>query len=329
MSEAARLKTYFFGTPDFALASLEATYKNSALQAVICQPDRPRGRGQKLSPCPVKEFAQQKGVKIFSPASLRKASPELEELRSFMQLNPADLFVVTAYGNLLTQEFLDAPQLGAVNVHASLLPRWRGAAPIQRALEAGDKISGVALQKMVMALDAGDVLLEKKLAISETLDANDLTHSLSQLGGEILHDFFKSLDRSRELSGLKQDESQITLAPKIKKEEGEWKLGWSLSETHNRIRAFKVWPGVRAKLHLGEEIKFVETEIAPFSGSARPGEIQLIDGKAWLTTVIRTGENPTHALWIKRIQPANKGPVSAFDYLQNLAKKEKEALKLL
>ena len=128
----------FFGTPEFALPSLEATVAECEVLGVVTQPDRPRGRGQKLSPCPVKNLALQKGLRCFSPTSLKKPSPERDELRQFAEGAKPDLLIVAAYGNILTPEWLALPKLGPLNVHGSLLPRWRGAAPIQRCLELGD-----------------------------------------------------------------------------------------------------------------------------------------------------------------------------------------------
>lgn len=324
------IQSIFFGTPEFALASLQATRDGSDLKAVVCQPDRPRGRGQKLSPCPVKEKALEwssRGVKIFSPASLKKPSVELDELKEFLARNPVDLFVVTAYGNLLTQEFLDFPKLGAVNVHASLLPRWRGAAPIQRCLEAGDSESGVALQKMVMELDAGDILIEKKIALKQDIDALELSPKLSILGGDCIKEMLEGLNRTRELRGTKQDTSQVTLAPKIKKEEGDWRASWTAIETHNRIRGFRAWPGVRARLVSGEELKILKTEVLNKPGLAiRPGEIIIHEDNVYLGSGA-AGE--AERLCLRTVQAANKGPVSAFDFFQNLQQKDKEAMRFL
>lgn len=308
------MKTVFFGTPDFALSSLEACRSSSELVAVITQPDRPRGRGQKLSPCPVKAKAQQWGVPAFSPQSLRKASPELIELEAFLTETKPDLFVVTAYGNLLPQRVLDMPPLGCINVHASLLPRWRGAAPIQRSIEAGDTETGVCIQKMVMDLDAGDVLSEARTPIFPNESALGLSDRLAQLGGDLILQFL----RAPNWAGDSQNPELITHAAKITKTEAQWTPAWTPVETHNRVRAFAAWPQVKAHLHGVEgELKILETGLFARAKDAplgAPGSIKLENGHVLLETGIRTGE---HLVEIIKIQLPGKGPVRAWDYFQN------------
>jgi methionyl-tRNA formyltransferase len=314
---SSRLRTVFFGTPDFAVPSLEAALAESDVIAVVTQPDRPRGRGQQVLPCPVKERALEAGVPVFSPPSLRKDSEEKERLFSFWRSHPVDLFCVTAYGNLLPEPVLTVPRLGCVNVHASLLPRWRGAAPIQRALEAGDKETGVCLQKMVLEMDAGDVVSETRLPLDPEMQAGELTDLLSRMGGELLAAFLHGF-RGEHIEGTPQNSSFVTLAPKIKKEEGFWDSSWSIRETHDKVRAFGVWPGVKAKLAGGLELKIARTRaLAPgetVAAAPAAGEIVLLGGRALLGA--RDG-----VLELVEIQPANKGVVKAFDFLQNEARK--------
>jgi len=236
-------KVVFWGTPDFSIPSLESCFVNSEVIAVVTQPDKPKGRGHELLPTPVKEWALQKNLKVFAPRSLRKLDEEGLALVEFLQQNSADYFVVVAYGNIFPQSFLDIPKIAAVNVHASLLPLWRGAAPVQRSLEAGDKETGVSLQKMVAALDAGDVLLEKRYVPQIEDNALVMFKKLSFMGGELLSDFLNS-----EFSALypqKQDEKLVSLAPKITKEEAVFLKNWSTKELCNRVRAFFVWPTVK------------------------------------------------------------------------------------
>ena len=236
-------KVVFWGTPDFSIPSLEACFENSEVLAVVTQPDKPKGRGHELLPTPVKEWALKKNLKVFAPRSLRKLDEEGLALVEFLQEKLADYFVVVAYGNIFPQTFLDMPTIAAVNVHASLLPRWRGAAPVQRSLEAGDKETGVSLQKMVAALDAGDVLLEKRYVPQIDDNAQVMFQKLSLLGGELLSDFLKS-DFSA-LCSQKQDKALVTLAPKITKEEAVFSNTWSAKEFCNRVRAFFLWPTVK------------------------------------------------------------------------------------
>jgi methionyl-tRNA formyltransferase len=310
------MKTVFFGTPDFALSSLEACRNHSELVAVVTQPDRPRGRGQKLSPCPVKARALEFGVPVFSPSSLRKPSEELVAFMELIRLSRPDLFVVTAYGNLLPENLLAAPPLGSINVHASLLPRWRGAAPIQRCLESGDPETGVCLQKMVMELDAGEVLAELRCPIDSGDSAVALSLRLSQMGGTLLSTFLQN----PHWSGRAQDSALVTHAAKIRKEDGHWAPTWSPSETHAKVRAFAAWPQVKARLSPGStELKLLETSLfarAKLKSSPQsPSNLILEEGRVYLETGVRLSEQ---VLEILKIQAPGKGPVRAWDYFQNL-----------
>jgi methionyl-tRNA formyltransferase len=252
-------KVVFWGTPTFSISSLEACFKNSEVIAVVTQPDKPKGRGHDLLPTPVKEWALNKQIKVFAPKSLRKLDEEGLELVDFLQKNPADYFVVVAYGNIFPQTFLDMPKIAAVNVHASLLPRWRGAAPIQRSLESGDEITGVSLQKMVAALDAGDVLLEKRYMPQEEDNAQLMFQKLSLLGGELLSDFLRTDFLA--IMPQKQDEALVTLAPKISKEEAIFRATWTAKEFCNRVRAFFVWPTVKVVFENEKNKSKIEVKI--------------------------------------------------------------------
>jgi methionyl-tRNA formyltransferase len=309
------MKTVFFGTPDFALSSLSACHRSTELLAVLTQPDRPRGRGHKLSPCPVKVQALDWGLPVFSPLSLRKPSEELAAFESLLRSCDPDLFVVTAYGNLLPQRVLDHPKFGSINVHASLLPRWRGAAPIQRALEAGDRETGVCLQKMVLALDAGEVLAEARTPILPDESALALTQRLASLGGELLDRFLQSPN----WEGSAQDETLVTYASKIEKVEGHWDPSWSAELTHRRTCAFAVWPQIKARLSGPEptELKILETSLFARANSQKPppaGTLVLENGRVFLETGVRPGEL---LLEVVKIQAPGKGPVRAWDYFRN------------
>ena len=318
----SKLSSVFLGTPEFALSSLEAAFDKTELLAVISQPDRARGRGQKLSPSPIKARAQELGIPVFSPPSLKKPSAELDELWKFLTARIPDLLLVTAYGNLLPQNFLDLPKIGPINVHASLLPRWRGAAPIQRALEAGDTETGVSLQKMVMALDAGDVLAEERLPLPNNWDAHQLTETLASAGGKLLAKYLGELSHREKpvLTGQTQAAELVTIAPKISKEQATYSPKWGAVEMHNRVRAFSAWPKVEATLVTGkgvQKLKILGTKVASpstpaVSGKFILGKLILEDGKVWLGTSDGTLE-------ILKIQPENRGPVEAFAFLKNLA----------
>jgi len=311
------MKTVFFGTPDFALSSLRACQENSQLVAVVTQPDRPRGRGQKLSACPVKALALEWGLPVFSPASLRKPSEELAALHTLLAKESPDLFVVTAYGNLLPQNVLDLPKLGCINLHASLLPRWRGAAPIQRAIESRDTETGVCLQKMVMELDAGDVLSEVRTPLSSDESAVVLSERLSVLGGELLVKFL----RAPVWMGKAQNPADISYAAKITKEEGFWKPSWSPTETHAKVRAFAAWPQVKVLLKgSSAEVKLLETALFARAklemADTAATSLILKSGRVFLESEVRSSE---HMLELIRIQVPGKGPVRAWDYFQNFS----------
>jgi methionyl-tRNA formyltransferase len=311
------LRTLFFGTPEFALSSLEALHAHSEVLAVVTQPDRPRGRGQKLSPCEVKAWALEKNLRTFSPSSLRKESEEKTALLKFIQAEKPDLFLVTAYGLIFPEEFLKLASLGAFNVHASLLPRWRGAAPIQRALEFGDKKTGIALQKIVKELDAGDVYMSGPVTIEDSDYAPSLTSKLAQVGQAIVQDFFSQGGPSA-FKPQAQDPALVTYAEKIEKAEGHWQPQWTAMETWRKVRAFSAWPKVSSRLDAETEIKLLECRPSPVKLAGEAGEVVVKDRQCLLIC-----GDQREALEILKIQLPGKSPVSAFDYFQNLKTRAK------
>jgi methionyl-tRNA formyltransferase len=324
------VKTIFFGSPEFALSSFWACKDHSQLLAVVTQPDRPRGRGLKVSPCPLREEALKCDIPTFAPPSLRRDSAELQDLLKFIDQKKPDVFVVTAYGNILPEAFLNIPPRGSVNVHASLLPRWRGAAPIQRSLEAGDTQTGVCLQQMVYELDAGAILLEEACPIDPNENALSLSARLSKMGGTLLERYLMGAP----CTGRIQDPSLVTYAPKIEKIEGYWQRSWSAKETHNRVRAFAAWPQVKARVgSAGPEIKILQTQNFAQAKvpdeTPRPGKILLDSGKAYLSCTIRAGE-PASTSWIEllQVQAAGKKPVNAYEFFKNLSLPSGDALSL-
>lgn len=228
----------FAGTPDFALASLRALVDSGqSVVAVYTQPDRPAGRGRRLTASPVKQYAEERGIAVLQPETLKDegAAAELAALQP-------DVMIVAAYGLILPQNVLDIPTHGCLNVHASVLPRWRGAAPIQAAILAGDETTGVSLMRMTAGLDCGPVYSEKTVAIGQDESAGELHDRLAVLGGELLtQDLQRILDG--ELPPVEQDESLASYAGKIQKQDAE--LDWSLpaEELRRRIRAYNPAPG--------------------------------------------------------------------------------------
>ena len=231
------MRIVFMGTPAFAVKSLEACGELGEVVAVVTQPDKPRGRGQEVSFSPVKELALARGLPVLQPLKIRGTN-FAEELRA---LN-ADVGVVTAYGKILPQDVLDAPRRGCVNVHASLLPRFRGAAPIQWAIAAGDPKTGVCLMQMDAGMDTGGIIECAELPIGPDDTSASLHDKLSELGGQVLR---RCLPRyvAGELQAVPQPGEGVVMAPMIKKEDG--RLDWSRSarELERRMRAFTPWPG--------------------------------------------------------------------------------------
>ena len=227
----------FMGTPEFALPCLASLRDNHEIVAVVTQPDRPAGRKRKLRPSPVKRFAQASGIPVFQPERMR--GDAVMELLS--QWN-ADLFVVAAYGQILPQRVLDIPHLGSLNVHASLLPRWRGAAPIQASIRAGDAETGVTIMKMDAGLDTGPTLAQSRIAIASDETGQSLHDKLAQLGAELLIDTLPGYLQGR-IVPAEQDESQASYAPAIRREEGDLDWAESADQIDRTVRAFTPWPG--------------------------------------------------------------------------------------
>lgn len=245
-------KIVFMGTPDFAVPTLQALIQHHDVIGVVTQPDRPAGRKNQIKQSPVKEVALAAGIPIFQPKRIRK--PEaIEELSQW----DANLYIVAAFGQILPQTVLDIPKHGSINVHASLLPRWRGAAPIQAAIRAGDDETGITIMLIDAGLDTGDMLSKRAVTIESDETAQTLHDKLAAIGGELL---IETLPKylSGDIQPQKQDESLVTYAPQIKKEEGE--IDWSQSAVsiERLVRAFTPWPGTftfwngkQLKIHSG------------------------------------------------------------------------------
>jgi methionyl-tRNA formyltransferase len=231
----SRLKILFYGTPEFALPTLEALLRHHDVVAVVTQPDRPAHRGQRLTPPPVKGRAEAAGLTVLQPARLRDPGWP-ERLRAFA----ADVAVVVAFGQILSRPVLDAPARGSINVHASLLPRYRGAAPIAWAIMRGERLTGITTFQMDEGMDTGPMLLTASTAIGPDETAGELADRLSRLGAEVLIDTLARLDT---LTPTPQRDADATLAPRLKK--GDGALDWSrpAREVVDRVRGCNPWPG--------------------------------------------------------------------------------------
>ncbi len=297
------MRVVFAGTPDFSVSSLQALIDSGSADVVgvYTQPDRPAGRGKKRRHSPVKELAKSSGMEVFQPLSLR-SDDAVEQLS---RLQP-DLVVVTAYGLLFPPTVLDIPLLGCVNIHASLLPRWRGAAPIQRAIEAGDSETGISLMQMEEGLDTGPVLASAAISIDDHETGGSLHHRLAGLGGELLRQNLESLAGGK-LAAAPQDPCQATYASKLSRAESslDWKL--PAQQLERKIRAFNPWPGCTLA-HGSTVIKIIEASYREISEGVA-GEV-LESGKSGI--LVATGQG---ALNLEKLQKPGGKPLRTADFL--------------
>ncbi len=261
------MKIIFAGTPDFAVPTLEVllTSKHD-ICAVYTQPDRPAGRGRKLQPSPVKTVALSAGIPIFQPDSLKSQ----EAIKQMASLAP-DLIVVVAYGLILPQAVLDIPRLGCINVHASLLPRWRGAAPIQRAIMAGDATTGITIMRVELKLDAGDMLHKEETVIGHRETADDLHDRLAVLGASGLAKVLPAIE-SGTIRAERQDDSLVTYAAKLEKSESVLDWARSAIELDRKIRGLCSWP-VAQTLFKGNVLRIWRAEVIDGSTDLEPGVV--------------------------------------------------------
>lgn len=300
------------GTPDFARTALESLFAEEHFEivGVVTQPDRPAGRKMKLTPSPVKEFAQEKGLPVFSPETVNTP-----EFRAEIEKLGAESAVVVAFGQLLGDAFLALFPKGAVNVHGSLLPKWRGAAPIQRSLMAGDQETGVALQMIVKKLDAGAVLGVRKVPLSEDDTAANIYPLLAKLGCELLATEYMDYLRGH-LTPIAQDESQVTIAPKIKKSEAA--IDWSkpASEIVNLVRGLALGPVPHARSSSGATFKIHRAKLASRPSDSTtvkktPGAVLEIDSDSF---VVAAGDGK--GVRVMEVQPESRAKMAVRDFLK-------------
>ncbi|MEG3192501.1 methionyl-tRNA formyltransferase [Lysobacter sp. D1-1-M9] len=296
------MKLVFAGTPDFAVPSLRAAAQRNEVVAVYTQPDRPAGRGRGLTPSPVKRAALELGLPVLQPDNFKGA-----EAREALQALQPDLMVVVAYGLILPQAVLDIPTHGCWNVHASLLPRWRGAAPVQRAIHAGDRETGVCLMQMEKGLDTGPVLLSQALAIGAEETGGQLHDRLAALGAQTLADGLGLLRAGLRPVAQPQPTTGVTYAHKLDKAEA--RLDWNrpAAELANTVRAFNPWPMAEALL-AGERVRLHDAVALPLTQPATPGTV-LAAGRDGID--IACGEG---ALRIRVLQRDGGRAITAADY---------------
>ena len=293
------------GTPDFAVPSLRALVDHGyEVVGVFCQPDRPKGRGHKLAACPVKELAQSTGIPVFQPERIKR-----EEGVAMLKSCAPDLCVTAAFGQLLSQEILDIPPLGTINVHSSLLPKHRGSAPINWSIIKGDAVTGVTTMFTDKGMDTGNILLMRETPIGPAENAGELTDRLAVMGAQLLIETIRALEAGT-LARTPQDHAAATYEPKMDKELG--RIDWSKSaqELDWLVRGTTPWPG--AFTTLGEQtIKVFELDILDGPASGAPGEIVAADAKRGL--VISCGD---HDVALAQIQMPGAKRMNAKDYLR-------------
>ena len=296
------LRIVFAGTPEFAVPSLRAAARHNEVVAVYTQPDRPAGRGRGLAPSPVKREALGRGIPVLQPENFKAAAT-----RAALRALKPDLMIVVAYGLILPQSVLDIPTHGCWNVHASLLPRWRGAAPIQRAIEAGDHETGVCLMQMHKGLDTGPVLLSQRIEIGSDT-GGQLHDRLALLGAQVLADGLGLLRVGVRPVPQPQPEAGVTYARKLDKAEA--RLDWSrpAGELARRVRAFNPWPMAEATI-AGERLRIHGAVALPLAHDAAPGTL-LAASRDGLD--IACGEG---ALRIRVLQRDGGKAITAADYL--------------
>lgn len=296
------MRIVFAGTPEFAVPALKAACDKAEVVAVYTQPDRPAGRGRGLTPSPVKMEAIKRGIPVFQPLNF-KSKAAREELRR----HGADLMIVVAYGLILPQSVLDLFPEGCWNVHASMLPRWRGAAPIQRAIQAGDTQTGVCLMKMEKGLDTGPVILSVPVVIHPHETGGMLHDKLAEWGAQMVTDGVALLRAGLRPPPQPQSEEGITYAHKLEKSEAQ--IDWAKPATAiaNLVRAFNPWPVAETTIN-GERLRVHDAVAMAYDGPERPGEVLAItrDG-----IDVRCGRD---ALRIQRMQKDGGKPISAPDY---------------
>jgi len=302
------LNIVFFGTPKIALKSLEYLYNSDKINvlAVVTQPDKPSGRGHKITMSPLKEFAISKNIPVFQPKSIRKSEETIDALK---KLNP-DFFVTFAFGQILSQEVLDIPKYETINLHASLLPRYRGANPIQRAIINGDKETGICTMITELGLDCGDICLKEIIEICDTTTCVDLFESISDKSPELLEKTLIGL-ANRQITPIKQCEDGVCFANKLEKEECLIDWNKDAQSINNLVRGIYKFPCAYF-IHNEKIIKVLETKVCNNSGPV--GEIIKMDKNG---VEIACGSG---SLLITKVKPEGKGEMKASDWANGLKK---------
>ncbi len=300
------MKIVFLGTPQIAVPSLQSFIDKQDIEvlAVITQPDRPSGRGKKLNPPPVKVLAQENNLDVYQPLSIKK---DEELIKKIKDMQP-DVFITVAFGQILSQEVLDIPRLGVINLHASLLPKYRGPNPIQWAIVNGDKVTGVTTMLSAIGVDEGPMLIKKEIEIDSNMNSEQLAYKIADIGPQVLYDSIIGLN-DKSITPEPQNHDEATYAKKLKKDDSH--INWSENALtiHNKIRGMYPWPGTYALMG-NLQIKIIESEVKNEENikKADPGEIFDIIKSG---IEIATGHE---ILVVKRVQPPGKKVMDAVSW---------------
>ncbi len=304
----------FMGTPDFAVPSLKEIIERFGVKAVLTQPDRPKGRGKAMAMSPVKEVAVQHNIPVYQPERLRK-DPELIEKLKSMDL---DFIIVVAYGQLLSQEVLDIPKYGCINLHGSLLPKYRGAAPIHHAIMNGEKVSGNTTMLMDIGLDTGDMLLKNEVVIEENMTTAELYDILKDTGSELLVKTIEGVYKG-EIEAVKQGETETCYASMLNKEMAKINWNQNAQDIHNFVRGLYSFP-IAHTTYKEVPMKVIETRLTGENAKQDPGTIVKVDKSGIL--VAAKDEN----ILITKVQFPNKKPLLVSEYIKGNTIEEKVVL---
>ncbi len=307
------LSLVFCGTPQFAVPTLEKlSAAGFPIHLVVTQPDRPKGRGLELVASPVKQSAQALGLPITQPERIKTN----EEFRAQLEAIKPDAIIVVGYGRIIPQWMLDLPPLGNINLHASLLPKYRGAAPIQWAIASGETVTGVTTMRIDAGLDTGDILLQEELPIAPDDTSETIAPKLAEIGANLMVQTLNRL-KAGAVTAIPQDNSRATLAPILEKEDGQIDFSRTNAEILNRLRGFQPWPGAYTKFR-GKNLQILKAQIA--SENVPPGELAVNSNRLLLGCATNT------SLEILELQLEGKKRTSARDFIQGYRPKPSETL---
>lgn len=295
------MRTVFFGTPELAVPTLAALAEHHEVTAVVCQPDRPKGRSGKPQPPPVKEWAETHEIPVHQPEKLNDGSFEV-----WLRAEAPEICTVAAYGRLLRQPILDIPAQGWLNVHPSLLPKYRGPSPIQAAVRHGDAETGVTIMRMILEMDAGNIVLQERTAIDPEENAEELSARLAPMGARLMLEALEQLAQDT-LRERPQDPAEVTFCRMLQKEDGRMDWHKSAAELHNQVRACVPWPMAFTELG-GEPLRVLRSRVQDIESSGGAGEITDVEKHA---IVVGTGRG---VLSLLEVQPAGKKPMNGGEF---------------